>query len=54
MGMIATNRFIQSFMMNNKFLVLLPGRYQIIRNGMEHFAVDFGLDHDGLATFMRF
>ena len=39
-----TDRFVKPFMMDDEFLVLLPCSDQIVRNGMEDFAIDFGLD----------
>lgn len=38
-----TDRFVEPLMMRDKLLVLLPGRDEIVRDGMENLAVDLRL-----------
>ena len=50
--MMTTYRLIQTFVVNDKFLILLPSCDKVIRYRMEHLAIDLCLKQ-GSALVLR-
>jgi len=44
---VCSYRFVQTFVVEYEFLVLLPGSDKIVGNSVEHLAIDLGLGGGG-------